>query len=201
MDRTFRVPKTSIRMQLTTPDIYRSPRSMTLNRLYQKVLQDDLNEFVYDAGVAGCSYGVACVPTGYRLSVSGYSEKLPRLLDVVTSRMLELIEEMKEGREKHPGLGQKFDKAQQNLLRQTKNYRLDSPYETASYVSRMLIEDNVWHVDNYIQEMEGEYAEAHPLTLQECARVAEECLLGRAKVRLYHFFMFSGRANISCRIS
>uniref|UniRef100_A0A7S4HIU6 Insulin-degrading enzyme n=1 Tax=Odontella aurita TaxID=265563 RepID=A0A7S4HIU6_9STRA len=182
MDRTFRVPKTSLTMHLTTPNIYRSPRAMTLNRLYQKVLRDDLNEFVYDAGVAGCSYRVACLPTGYRISVSGYSEKLPHLLDVVTSRMLSLIAEMKEGPEAHPGLALKFEKARQNLLRQTKNFRLDTPYETSSYISRMLVEDNVWHVDNYISEMEGEYADSHPLTLEGCAQVAEECLRGRGKV-------------------
>ncbi len=49
MDRTFRVPKTSIRLQLNSPEVYRSPRAITLNRLFQKVLTDDLNSYVYDA--------------------------------------------------------------------------------------------------------------------------------------------------------
>lgn len=97
MDRTFRDPKTSIRLQLTSPDIYRSPRSITLNRIFSSVLSDDLNSYVYDASVAGCNYRVSCTPSAYGLSVSGYSEKLPYLLDVVTSRIASLIEEMKEG--------------------------------------------------------------------------------------------------------
>mmetsp|Transcript_34158 Transcript_34158/g.71910 ORF Transcript_34158/g.71910 Transcript_34158/m.71910 type:complete len:1204 (-) Transcript_34158:110-3721(-) len=181
MDRTFRVPKTSIRLQLTSPNIYRSPRTITLSRIFQKVLSDDLNSYVYDASVAGCNYRVSVVPSAYRLSVSGYSEKLPHLLDVVTSRIASLIEEMKEGDEAHPFLADIFHKAKDNLVRQTKNYIFESPYETGSYNLRMLLETPVWHVNDYIGEMEGPDAEAEPLTMKECAEIAEQCLFGRSK--------------------
>ena len=143
LDRTFKVPKTILQLHLTSPNVYSSPRKMTLCRLYGKVLIDDLNSFVYDASIAGCNYRVDCVPDGFSILVSGYSEKLPNLLDSVISRMLNIIQEMKEGEKARPGLAQKFDKAKENLLRETKNFRLDPPYETASYMSRMMIEDNV----------------------------------------------------------
>jgi len=181
MDRTFRVPKSSIRLQLTSPNIYRTPRTITLNRIFQKVLQDDLNSYVYDASVAGCNYRVSVAPSYYALSVSGYSEKLPHLLDVVTSRIASLIEEMKEGEEAHPALEKLFSKSKDDLLRQTKNYVYDSPYETATYNFRMLCETPVWHVKDYIGEMEGPEAEAEPLSMKECAEAAEECLFGRTK--------------------
>lgn len=184
LDRTWKVPKTSIKVSLTSPEVYHSPRSMTLNRLFQKVLNDDLTSFVYDASVAGCNYRVSCVPSGYRLSVSGYSEKLPFLLDTLTSRMLSLIEEMKEGPEKHPALADSFNKAHDNLLRQTKNYRFDSPYEIANYNSRLIIDEDVWYADDYIAEMEGEGSKKHPLTMEECARAAEEGFFGRLKAEV-----------------
>ncbi len=120
MDRTFRVPRTSIKLQLTSPNIYRSPRTITLNRIFQKVLSDDLNSYVYDASVAGCSYRVDCVPSAYLISVSGYSEKIPHLLHVVTTRIASLIDEMKEGEAAQPALAKLFHKAEENLLRQTK---------------------------------------------------------------------------------
>jgi len=178
MDRTFRVPRTHIHSELTSPNPYSSPRQMTLNRLYAKVLRDDLAEYVYDASIAGCSYRVTCVPLGFRVSLSGYSEKLPHLLEVVTSRMLSLIEEMKQGPKEQGSLAQKFEKARESLLRQTKNFRMESPYETCSYMSRMLVEDNVWHVNQYVGEMEDPLS---PLTMEECARAAEESLLGRGR--------------------
>jgi secreted Zn-dependent insulinase-like peptidase len=114
--------------------------------------------------------------------VNGYSEKLPFLLDTVTTRMQSLIQEMKEGKDAQPALFGKFQKAKENLLRETKNYKLDTPYEICAYNSRLVMEQNVWYLDNYVNEMEGEYAERDPLTMEECARVAEECLTGRVKV-------------------
>ena len=184
MDRTFKVPKTYIRLSITSPNVYASPRSMTYARLFQKVLEDDLTSFVYDATVAGCYYKVVCTPQGFRVNLSGYSEKLPLLLDTVTSRIFSIIEEMKEDVNNNSHLSLKFEKAVENLLRETKNFRYDSPYETASYMTRMMLEDNVWHVKNYIAEMEGDFADKNPLTLQECAYVAEQCLSKRVLVSL-----------------
>ncbi len=56
MDSQFRVPKTTFNVHILTPNVYRSPRAITAGRLFQKVLNDDLNSYVYDAVVAGNSY-------------------------------------------------------------------------------------------------------------------------------------------------
>jgi len=121
MDRFWRVPKTFVRLSIVSPKPYGSPRSMTLSRIFQKVLNDDLNSYVYDASLAGCNYHVSCAPSGYKISVRGYSEKLPVLLETLTSRMLSLIQELKEGKDMHPGLYNRFIKAKESLLRETKN--------------------------------------------------------------------------------
>lgn len=181
MDRKWRVPKTVFQLSLLSPNVYRSPRTMTLNRLYERVLNDDLNSFVYDASIAGLNYKVSCVPSGFRISVRGYSEKISFLVDTLTSRMLSLIQQLKEGPEAHPGLALNFATAKVSLLRETKNFRLDTPYEIASYNSRLILEESGWYVQNYVDEMEGETADKDPLTMQECAQVAEECLRGRLK--------------------
>jgi len=96
--------------------------------------------------------------------------------------MLTLIGEMKQGPEAYPALHEKFEKAKESLLRETKNYRLDAPYEVASYNSRLLLEERVWFLEDYVREMEGEFAERDPLTMEECAQVAEEAFTGRHKV-------------------
>ena len=56
MDQSWRVPKTFLKLSVVSPSTYESPRSMTLSRIYQRVLNDDLNSFVYDASLAGCNY-------------------------------------------------------------------------------------------------------------------------------------------------
>jgi insulysin len=178
MDRYWRVPKAFIKLALLSPKIYSTPRTMTYSRIFQRVLNDDLNSFVYDASVAGCSYRITSTPSGYRMSVQGYSEKLPFLLDTLTTRIMSLIEEMKVG---NVSLKDKFEKAKESLLRETKNYRMDPPYEVANYNSRLLMEENVYYLDNYIVEMEGEDAERDPLTMGECAVVVQECFTGRVQ--------------------
>mmetsp|Transcript_32998 Transcript_32998/g.49849 ORF Transcript_32998/g.49849 Transcript_32998/m.49849 type:complete len:1160 (+) Transcript_32998:129-3608(+) len=174
MDRTWRVPKTFLRLSLVSPNVYRSPRTMTLMRIYERMLYDDLNSYVYDAILAGSSYKVSILPTGVRISLRGYSEKLPFLLDTLTTRMLSLMKELQDSScEK---LKLKFRKALDNLLRETKNYRLDTPYEMANYNSRLMLEESAWYVNNYIREMEqGE------LTMRDCGLVAQDCLLGRLR--------------------
>lgn len=182
MDKYWRVPKAFIRFSLVSPTPYKTPRTMTYNRIYQRILNDDLKSTIYDASLAGCSYSVSCTPTGIRFSVRGYNEKLLDLLNQLTARMLTLIDELRQGPDAYPALHEKFEKAKESLCRETKNYRLDAPYEVASYNSRLILEERVWYLDDYVREMEGEYAELDPLTMEECAQVAEEALTGRHKV-------------------
>lgn len=192
LDRTFKVPKTAIRMLLVTPNVYRSPRTMTINRIFVKVLEDDLNSFIYDASLAGCKAKVTCLPSGISVSVSGFSDKLPHLLDVVTGRMLSIIQELKHA-DASSGLARAVEKATKNLLRETKNFRLESPYETASYISRIILEHNVWHVSNYIAELEGELAYQNPITPSELGKLMEEVLT----TRLSATFLCMGNINES----
>lgn len=48
-------------------------------------------------------------------------------------------------------------------------------------VTQQLCETPVWHINDYVGEMEGPDAEAEPLTMKECAEIAEQCLFGRTK--------------------
>jgi len=182
LDRFWRVPKSFIRLSIVSPEAYSSPRSMTLSRIYERVLNDDLNSFLYDASLAGCSYRLSCTPSGYKLSMKGYSEKLVSLFETLTSRMLSLLDELEGGKEKNPALFSKFEKAKESLLRETKNYRLDTPHEVANYNSRLLLEENVWFLDDYIDEMECADAHHKPLKMEECGETARKCLNGRLKV-------------------
>ena len=42
---------------------------------------------------------------------------------------------MKGGRSEHPALFEMFEKAKEGILRETKNYRLDAPYEVRETAS------------------------------------------------------------------
>ena len=42
---------------------------MTLNRIFVKVLEDDLNSYIYDSTLAGLNARVVCIPSGYSVAV------------------------------------------------------------------------------------------------------------------------------------
>jgi len=178
LDNRWLVPKAFVRLSLVSPTTYASPRSMTLNRLFQQVLDDDLNSHVYDASLAGCTYHILCTPSGYRISIGGYSETVPVLLRTLITRIRTLISEMKNDDSR---LSRLFDTAKEKLLKETKNYRLDSPTEVNNYNSRLLMEEKVWFLDDYIDELESQEPFSNPLTLQECASCAEQSFAGRIK--------------------
>lgn len=96
--------------------------------------------------------------------------------------MQTLIEELRKGEECHPDLFEKFKRAKDNLLRETKNYRFSAPHDVAHHNARLSMEENVWYHDSYVDVMEGEQAEKTPLTMKQCADVVQESLTGRLKV-------------------
>ena len=54
--------------------------------------------FVCDFRMARCSYSISFIPTGYHLYLSGYYDNLPHLLYYIPLHMMNMIEEITEGR-------------------------------------------------------------------------------------------------------
>jgi len=171
LDTAFRVPKTAIKFLITSPVVYMSPRTITLCRLFQRVLNDDLNSYVYDASIANCNYNVVSTPMGFQITVSGYSEKVPLLFEVVCKRILSILEmqNIKDAT---------FQKAKESLLRETKNHLMDAPYEICNYNSRIIMEQPVWHVNQYLEILE----QNSNITLKECYRAVKEAFCGNVKI-------------------
>jgi insulysin len=76
-DNSFETPKASIQFNLKTPSIRPGDaRSLCLAYLYNRFVDERLNEYSYDASVAGLQYGCQTKEnTGILISVNGYNEK------------------------------------------------------------------------------------------------------------------------------
>lgn len=59
-------------------------------RLYTDLVNDELTEFAYDAGLAGLSYHFSHSTTGLYVYTSGYNDKLPILVKSVLQKAREL---------------------------------------------------------------------------------------------------------------
>jgi len=59
-----------------------------LTQLFTTLVEESLSKYSYDASLAGLSFTVGSESEGVSLMISGYTEKLSVLLEVVLNRML-----------------------------------------------------------------------------------------------------------------
>ena len=86
-DRRYGKPKAYAYFNIKQPNSIfgtsTSPRTSVLAKLYRASLGDALNEFTYDAAVAGLGCSLDFTPKAARLSFSGYNSKLPAFVDSI----------------------------------------------------------------------------------------------------------------------
>jgi insulysin len=115
-------------------------------RLYTDVVRDALEEYSYDAELAGLDYSVSSHSMGIEISVSGYNDKLSVLLEKVLVTMRDLV--VKEDR---------FEIIKERVLRRLKNWDFQQPYNQVGDYTRWLNKEK-----GYINEQI--LAELHHLT-------------------------------------
>ena len=135
-DNRFKQPKVSLRLLIETPRVYETIEDYARARLYEAAVQEALNEGVYPIQLAGLSYHLGVEKKGVNLSVSGYSERILDLLQLVAQNLTEInIDE------------QKFHDLKDNMIRQIENRKLGQAYTRALYINR-----RIWRVKQYGEE-------------------------------------------------
>ncbi|KAL5471496.1 hypothetical protein EMCRGX_G029619 [Ephydatia muelleri] len=86
-DTTFLLPKAGLYFLITTPAAYRDPTSWCLTLLFVQMLKDAVNEYAYNAELAGISYTISVSVYGIKLELFGFQHKQPLLLDKLVTRM------------------------------------------------------------------------------------------------------------------
>lgn len=119
-DDSFQVPKGAIKLNLGSDTANRNPRDFALLSLLTAMLNEQLNEYVYPASLAGLQYSLHPHMRGIGLQVSGFSEKqallFRQLLRRITTEKLE---------ERH------FLRIKRDILRRLTNESKLPPYQLA----------------------------------------------------------------------
>lgn len=116
-DDRFWVPKTNLFISLNSYINNASPSNHVKASIYNELVEDELTEYSYDAGLAGLSYSLGLNSRSIDLQLGGYNDKMSVLLEKVlrTMRTLKVRPE-------------RFDIIKEQLGRGYKNYGLMSPY-------------------------------------------------------------------------
>ncbi|KAF9206076.1 Insulinase (Peptidase M16) [Haplosporangium sp. Z 27] len=141
-DDVFWVPKVNIYFQLKSPLAYSTPANNVKTQLYVNLLKDALNEYSYDADLAGLLYSLDTTIEGMILSVEGYNDKAHVLLQKVIEKMRTLVIDP-----------ERFHLIQDQMDRMYKNFKLEAPHQHAMYYMSYLTQEKLWTQEEKLAEL------------------------------------------------
>lgn len=148
-DDTFWVPKANLVVSCKTPIIFASAENSVKAKLYTDLVRDALEEYSYDADLAGLQYNVTLDARGLFVEVAGYNDKLSVLLEQVLITMRDLV--IRDDR---------FDIVKERLSRGYRNWELQQPFtQIGDYIS-WLTSEHDYVVDQLEAELPGITAQA-----------------------------------------
>jgi len=119
-DAEFQRPKADFYFTLLSPVANQSAEYALLADLYTRMVEDQLNGTLYDAGLASLSVNLQAHLRGLSLKLSGFSDKQPELLDAVLQVM------------RAPDMDQaRFQRIKTQLREQIENGFQEKPYNRA----------------------------------------------------------------------
>ncbi|SCO54130.1 related to insulysin precursor (metalloendopeptidase) [Fusarium fujikuroi] len=120
-------------------------------RLLSDLVRDALEEYSYDAELAGLQYNVSLDSCGLFLDVSGYNDKLPLLLEQVVTTMRDL--NIKKDR---------FEIVRERLIRGCRNWKLQSSYyQVGDYTNWLNVPERDFLVEELVAELPNVFVEVH----------------------------------------
>ena len=141
-DDRFWVPKGTITVILRSPFAAVTPENTVKANLYCTLVKDALNEYSYDAEISGLDYELSDTARGLHITVSGYTDKMPVLLEKVLSSMRDM--EVKADR---------FQIIKERLLRGYRNWDFQQPFHQVGDFTRWLNNPKGWLNEHYLAEL------------------------------------------------
>lgn len=145
-DDVFEQPIVNIFLSLMTPKAYACPIQAVLTDMYVRCIKDQLTEIVYNAELAGMKYVFCMSQKGLELYLSGYSEKLHVLLQVVLAKMCSVSAQVSQ---------EHFQRIKDKIKRNYLNFNQEQPYQHAVYESNYLLENTRWHNVEKLHVIDG----------------------------------------------
>ncbi|KAL8494287.1 hypothetical protein ACS0TY_025184 [Phlomoides rotata] len=121
-----------LKIDFNCPFTGSSPEAVVLTEVFTRLLMDYLNEYAYDAQVAGLYYGVSSADYGFQVTVVGYNHKLAILLETVIQRLANF--EVKPDR----------FAVIKSIAKEYQNMKFQQPYQQAMYYCSLILQDETW---------------------------------------------------------
>ncbi|XP_049354537.1 insulin-degrading enzyme-like 1, peroxisomal [Solanum verrucosum] len=139
-DTLFSMPKGYCIIDFICPQSRSSPESAVLTCIFVRLLKDYLNDYAYDAEIAGLGYWISGHCSGFEVTVSGYNHKMRILLEKVIDRITNFKVEP-----------DRFFVIKELFLKQYQNVKFQQPYEQALYYCSLILREHSWSWNDEIE--------------------------------------------------
>ncbi|XP_057982106.1 insulin-degrading enzyme-like 1, peroxisomal [Malania oleifera] len=130
-DTMFSTPKAYVRIYFNCPYASNSPEGNVLTDIFTRLLMDYLNEYAYNAQVAGLYYSISHTDGGFEVTVVGYNHKLRLLLETIVDKIATF--KVKPDR---------FSVIKEIVMKDYQNFKFQQPYQQAAYYCSLILQDN-----------------------------------------------------------
>ncbi|XP_058205103.1 insulin-degrading enzyme-like 1, peroxisomal isoform X3 [Rhododendron vialii] len=132
-DTLFSTPKAYVIIDLHCPYSRHSPEAEVLTYIFTHLLVDYLNEYAYDAQIAGLGYSIHVTRSGFQVSVGGYNHKLRILLETIIEKVVKF--EVKPDR---------FYVIKETITKEYQNIKFQQPHDQAGSYCSLILHDHSW---------------------------------------------------------
>ncbi|CAG2227488.1 IDE [Mytilus edulis] len=139
-DDTYLLPKACINFELISSLGRSDPVNCNLMYLFVSLFKDALNEYAYDAELAGLHYGLECTIYGMSFAIGGYNQKQKVLLAKILEKMTTFKVDPK-----------RFEIYKEMYTRSLKNFSAEQPHQHAIYYTSVLMSEFMWTKDELLQ--------------------------------------------------
>jgi secreted Zn-dependent insulinase-like peptidase len=164
-DKQFKQPRGGINLAILSPNAINSAKASVANKVLTAMLNEQLNEPLYDAALAGLGAELYSHMRGLSIKVSGYSEKLDALMERVVNELDSPLNDLAL-----------FERLKRATKEELSNSLKDKPYNrTFAALYQELLPG--WSVEDQLSALEH-------LTLSEVI-VQRDSLLREGELRLF----------------
>ncbi|KAK9128209.1 hypothetical protein Syun_017006 [Stephania yunnanensis] len=136
LDKTFKVPRANTYFLITVKGAYNGVRSCVLTELFINLLKDELNEILYQAGVAKLESALSIIGDKLELKIYGFNDKLPVLLSKILATTNSFLP-----------ANDRFKVIKEDMERAFRNTNM-KPLNHSTYLRLQLLREDFYDVDD-----------------------------------------------------
>ncbi|XP_043723576.1 nardilysin-like isoform X2 [Telopea speciosissima] len=136
LDETFKLPRANTYFLITVKGGYNNVKNCVLTELFVTLLKDELNEILYQAGVAKLETSLSIISDKLELRVYGFNDKLPVLL----SKILTIAKSFLPTHDRFVVIKEDMERAFRNTNMKPRNH--------SAYLRLQVLRKKFWDVDD-----------------------------------------------------